>query len=278
MKNIFALNDTDPNNEVFDGQLFLCAEIPATQQQICEEFDADSEQLAEKAQLPKPLQILMVVAGVAALLCILVFVKLLDGEEPTPLYWFLIPAAIAGAVFLLLFVLARRKNEDVLKSREFAILEENSDRIDRENRAFLGVPENTPMIDIFTYTYKIKNGKEKRDRFLFDFLNMELSAFCENNTLYLADISSKYGIPLHDITGIRCIDKKVRFPLWNKEEAPNKGIYKPFKIREDDSVYYMKPYYALDILHGGEEYELLFPGYELATIEKLTGLKAPEIN
>ena len=35
-------------------------------------------------------------------------------------------------------------------------------------------------------------------------------------------------------------------------------------------------YYALDILHENEEYEILIPCYDWEIIEKLTGVKATE--
>lgn len=277
MKNIFGVDMTlSEENAIIDGQVFLSAQIPEEQQKAIDGFEEDAEELNEKAQLPKPLRALKTVAGMVALLCLLIFARLLDDEGTEPLYWLLIPAAVGGAVFLLLFVLERRRGRDMMESRDFARFEETADRVDRESRAILGIPADAASIDIFGYAYKLKKGKEKPVTTLFDYINLDLFVFRDGDALCLADHTNKYTFPLAALTGIRRIDKRVRFPEWNKAEAHHKEPYKSFKIGYYDEVYSVKPYYALDMLHDGEEYTLLFPSYELATVENLTGLKAPE--
>ena len=62
---------------------------------------------------------------------------------------------------------------------------------------------------------------------------------------------------------------------WNKETAFNKGVYKNYKIRMNDfGMYAVKPYYSLQILSGGEEYEIRIPPYEREEVERLTGRTA----
>ncbi len=64
---------------------------------------------------------------------------------------------------------------------------------------------------------------------------------------------------------------------WNKDEPYNKGEYRQYKIRTDDSdTVHFKTYYALELLHEGEEYEILFPAYDWKHIGALTGIQPVE--
>lgn len=64
---------------------------------------------------------------------------------------------------------------------------------------------------------------------------------------------------------------------WNKDEAYNKGVYKQYKLVEDNLGRVSgKNYQILELNSGGERWGIYFPRYELPVFEEITGLKADE--
>ena len=75
----------------------------------------------------------------------------------------------------------------------------------------------------------------------------------------------KLGIPVDGAT-------------WNKEEGPNNKKYRKYGVTLYQTVQMGLSFCcALDLVRDGEPYRLLFPAYELATMQRLTGLFAPEL-
>lgn len=64
---------------------------------------------------------------------------------------------------------------------------------------------------------------------------------------------------------------------WNKDEAYNKGVYKQYKLVEDNLGRVSgKNYQILELNSGGKRWGIYFPCYELPVFEEITGLKADE--
>ena len=95
--------------------------------------------------------------------------------------------------------------------------------------------------------------------------------------LCIADVNNVIGLPIEDMTGIYKINKRVSFLGWNKEESFNKAPYKQYKMTSNQfGMIFIKPHYSLRFSSFGEEYEILFPAYELETFTSLTGVEVKE--
>lgn len=73
------------------------------------------------------------------------------------------------------------------------------------------------------------------------------------------------------------VKKRAVMMSWNKDEAYNKGVYKQYKLVEDNLGRVSgKNYHILELNSGGERWGIYFPRYELPVFEEITGLKADE--
>ena len=153
-----------------------------------------------------------------------------------------------------------------------------SERLMQECYETLGVPKSALNMDVLCGQYRIKEGKVVNKPVAnYTFINTELKVFVKDNTLSFADINQRFDIPMDALRGIRTVNKAVSLPTWNKQKHYGEAPYDQCKISSNRYGYTSKPYYALCIQNElGEEYELYFPTYELATIEKLTGLSPIE--
>ena len=77
------------------------------------------------------------------------------------------------------------------------------------------------------------------------------------------------------IKAIKSIKKTIRIMEWNKDEEFNKGLYKQYKLSEDNyGCIICKSYHILEFEHNNDLWGIYIPCYELPVIEDITGLKA----
>ena len=279
MKNLFAF-DIGNETEHPECEEWSKLVIRRTEDELSEKQDELSENLEEhkkNAELPSWLTI-------ARSLCLLFFLIVLSatakagfGTAMRNAPGLVISGAVSGAAALVLWLIGRSKAKNVIESEDFNADVAEAEKINAESLASLGVPEDAAEVDVFTYFYELKNGKEKRKGIISDYMTMQFRAFREGEMLCLADVGGVIGIPIYNITGIHKINKRVSFMEWNKEEAFNKGEYKQYKMTSNNmGAIFIKPYYSLRFCDCGEEYEILFPAYELETFKRLTGAGVKE--
>lgn len=240
----------------------------------------EAEDTVEESQLPWPLRILKSASGLIALLVAVGImrsaVSLAEGYRNAPfLYWI---AGICGIVWVLLFILEKRKSSQVLESDESVNTFSHCDGVVKAIFTELSVPDDAKEVDILSFYYKEQDGtirvKEKAMQ-LCQFMNPIFHAFADKETLYLANAEGKYAFPLSSITAIRTVKKHIRIMEWNKEEGFNEGIYKPYHLKSDNyGCIHCKCYHIIELTHHGEPYGIYIPNYELPVFEALTGLKA----
>ena len=78
-------------------------------------------------------------------------------------------------------------------------------------------------------------------------------------------------IPSSRISRLVIKKKRTMFVGWNKESSPRHGQYKQYKIGSDQGGNYFVKYYLSLQITGEEEGEILFPPYEIDTLQRLTG-------
>ena len=95
------------------------------------------------------------------------------------------------------------------------------------------------------------------------YINPVFYIFTDSENLYLANLEGKYAIPLSQIKAIKSIKKTIRIMEWNKDEEFNKGIYKQYKLSEDNyGCIICKSYHILEFEHDNDLWGIYFPCYE----------------
>lgn len=284
MKGIFCVDlSKGKDNSEIEGLEFVVDNVPESQEEAIDRSNDLLEDVVESASLPKVLEFIKLVFELGAFCALLSVLNILFDEltlkqlyANSPLIvWFELVSLICFPVLLLI---SRRKSKQVFESDDTAVKISRAKSLGQTSYEMLDVPSDAVDADVFMMKYKLKNGELKPHSFgMFDSMNLEVKLFADDENLFIADTATKYAFPLAEIKGIRRTDKQISFPEWHKETEYNKGEYKQYKIKLNGyGIYFVKPYYALQISHNGEDYELYFPSYELNAFEHLTGLTATE--
>lgn len=284
MKPFYGIDLThDKRNDVANGEEFLVAEPSAAMAQALETSAENLDATLGKAKAPLALRIAQWIGGAVGTVALMVIIRLTGkgmtlGEIFQNQPWLLLGAVLGLALWTVLKFVGNKRERAVLESEEgtrsVSRLETTADSAFRE----MSVPQDAPDVDVLSFYYKEKDGNIKvceKPMQLYSHTNCGFKIFTDSEKLYLAYPEGKFAFPLKSLQAIRRVDKKVRATGWNKDEAPNQGIYKPYKLTIDQySCIHSKPHYILELKHGDEIWGIYFPCYELPTFEKFTGLRA----
>lgn len=274
-------------NEAFNGEEFVVATPDPSLARSLESSSENAEEAIEKSKLPLPVRIGRWICGVLGVLAILGILKALGGEDGVSLgeayqnaSWIFWLGGACLVTWALLMLIGLRKQKAVLEADESTQALDHLDRMCKAVFLDLKVPEDAKEVDILSFFYKVKNDEIKVCEKVLQtapYQNPIFHIFTDSEHLYLANLEGKYAIPLSALKVIRTVKKTIpiRITEWNKDEAYNKGIYKQYKLQEDDyGCIACKTYHILEFEHGTEQWGIYFPCYELPVIEELTGLKA----
>lgn len=293
MKNLFSVNMNDEESDALNTNPFVLRRVdPEISKKMEALFDSDEEDGEESEKTPaseKILRTLRIVCGYFSLITLAGMIKALPEVGAAAFIkvpWITAVCVVCGIVFLVLTARKVRNDKAQTQAKETTKedeAEESEDyeealkKITEESYAFLKIPTSAQNTDIFVRLYKIKNGKEKKGSSLFQFMNTVHKIFLEDHSLCLADAESVLAIPLKNITGIDKVAQRIKFFGWNKEEDYRSDRYKPYQIKQSGFALTVKSCYALRFHSDfGEDYEILFPAYELDTWTALTGVEAKE--
>lgn len=269
IKPLFCYDITvDRKNDGRTGQAFLTRRVDdALKQEMDERSAALTEALFKSVLTPCH------IAG--AILCLIgVTVLAAALREAAPL-WLPIGSGVTVLAGLVLLALGfRRQKQD----GEFDRFLEEGTAVAERAAAALGEPEDAILLDILTRRYRVKGENIIVNPFEeTDFENDPFCAFVDGRALCLTDNGERYDIPLDEIGDIRRIERKITISGWYKDGSPTEEPYDRYVLRagNNDTQVRLPYYYAISIRHGGEQYELYLPPYELSTFGTLTGAVIP---
>lgn len=273
---------TDKKNEQANGREFLAAEPSPALAQALERSSGKALETLEEAKLPGVLRVIQWVCGAAALLVGLGIIRALPKvsiqqayQNAPVLFWIV---GICLPVWLVLKLLSVRREKTVLGQDESAAALSNLEGVQRAVYQELAVPADAREVDLLSFYYKEKNGDirpTEKGMQMATYLNPVFRVFADEKNLYIANLEGKYAFELSEIVGIRTVRKHIRICGWNKEEACNKGIYKPYKLTRDNyGCIHCKQYHILEVRRDGETWGIWIPDYELPVFEQLTRHRA----
>ena len=281
MKPIYGIDITsNKNNETFNGSEFITNTSSQYKLEAVESRQENLLETVEKCKLPLWVRIAKWICGIYALLVIAGLVKAaVDFEQAfSTAPWLIFSGIACGLIWLALQIFSKIKEKRVMAEEGVDQQIEDIDVDVQDIYNELNVPDNADTVDVLLFKYKIKNGEIVPKALGFQttpYSNLEVKIYIKDDDLCLADLETVYSFKLSELRAIKTVNKRISIPTWNKEEKPTKGEFKKYKMSVNDMEdVFFKPYHILEIDHYGEIFGIYFPCYELATFEKLTGLKA----
>lgn len=191
-----------------------------------------------------------------------------------------LPAAIGIACFAVAAVLiilrrASEKKQNESDDKEIDEVGCEYGRLNAITRADLGVPEDSPEIEIFCYTHGAKNDDEDKKR---PHMLDTATVFCEGDSLGFFYGTVVILIPKSDIESIVRVNKAIEFDMWGKDEPYDSGEYAQYGIvKKEDKVYdesfTVSYYYSLRFNRDGNAFEVKIPPYEISHVTSLVGIE-----
>ena len=185
----------------------------------------------------------------------------------------LVVIGIFGYVFFFL------KNRRLKNSPELKKMSDDLTKVEKECLSELGVPDSAVKIDIIQKFVKIDDGgNEKPDVSApIRYINLEMYMFEDGDGICISDVYSVWALPRTMFEKIVKVNKKIHFPMWNKEESTNSEKYKKYRIyKYGNGLFGSKPHYSVRLRDGNDEYEMIIPNYELETFLKIINLKVED--
>lgn len=269
---------TNKKNDVLSGGEFITRTASKERMEEYENKRENLEQTVEKSQLPGWLKIIKLLLGYFAVIILLGTIKagLETASKNAP---GLITAGVAcGILWMILYIVSKTKENQTLKEEdaEGKLEELKGDFLSIQDE--LNVPKDAVEIDVLSFRYKRKNGEIRPCTVgmqMTVYFNAIVKIYATPDELHVVDLENVYSFPKSTIKSIITVNKRISVPVWNKEEAPTKGKFKPYKMALNGYGHvFFKPYHILEIEKDGERFGVYFPCYELDTIENLTGLTA----
>lgn len=286
MKPLFCIDVTEnKKNEEINGRELITATAPQVHAERLENKQEELEQTLEKSQLPAAVRMIKFLCGCfgAIVLCAVVKSTYSNGFAQA---WknapvLILAGVICAVAWVVLQVISKTKEKRVLEERG---AEETAAAIQKDIESVyesLGVPFNAPTVDVLMFRYRIKDGEPVAKEMGLQttpYLNLEVRLYVDGDALCVADLENVYTIPRAALKRMRTVKKRIAVPVWNKEEGPDQGSYKSYKLTVSNmGDVFFKPYHVLEFEHEGESWGIYFPCYEKDVFEAVTGLHAEEL-
>ena len=285
MRELFGVDiTTSRKNEFADGVSYEAKKVSQELEARIESHNETAEELDDRASLPPALGIIRWLCGFYAACVAIAFIKNVGELGAKQVFnnapWMFITGAIAGLVFLGLWIYGRTRKRGAEESCEYGSAVEDLAGIEAECRRELGIPDDAGKIDALLYRYKVKNGEIKIPEQIYGhFIRGDVYVFDEDGCFCLSDGQSRFDIPKRDIEGIDVIKKRFYMSGWAKEQNINEEPYKQFVYPNTDNLgrVWLREICVMRFRLQGDEFNFRFPGYELDTVERMSGASAERV-
>ena len=281
-KPFFGIDITeDKKRSSFNSDEYITKSAGESAAKRFEEKSAELDGKIAQYSLPTLLKIVKCLG----LLCALAIISAVMEEDLTlkiayknaPILMTVLLVGSVVGVFLFLYEIRERKKMASDPSVTEAVNE--AKRATTEVFDELGVPTYAHETDILLFRYKVKDGNIKpvpTAMMPTPYVNAWAKVFSENGYLSIANVEGRYDIPLEEITGISKVNKKIQITGWNKEIPFNDETFKPYGVGwvSANRTIVFRGYGVLEFTHGGEDFGIYIPSYDLPTFEFLLGMKA----
>lgn len=282
MKPFFGIDLTkDKKNTHLNANEFITATVPADMIQRLEEAGDAVENVLKTAKLPLWMRIIKFIAEIVGLILFLSLFNTVMEVGFTALresLLFVILDVVCISIWGVFAYLEKKKNKEVLEADQSQCALSAVQQNLQNSYDSLKVPRDAASLDILIFYYKMKGEKLiacPASSHTDSYLNIDMRVYIQKDFLCFADTENVYSIPLSALESIETVKKRIPMAGWNKEDAFNEGIYKPYKITTDNvGRFWVKSYHILTFNLNNEKYGIYFPSYELSQIEKITGLRA----
>ncbi len=270
---IFGTDIThNKDNRAIDGDVFITDSAPAELTQWLKDAEDSFENVFNTKNIRKNMMYLTA-SSIIVITALILITFLKDLYKPGGVPVFPIIGFVLVAVYIVINRVITKRLEAALRSDEITKGILKVETLKQLVCMSFGLAEDAPDTDILHVDYKDKTGKTVR-RIIDSYTNVGMKLYRSGNSLCIIHGSSKYEIPLGEISEIRTVKKSISVLGWNKDTKCDEGEYKKYKLKEDRHGFVkIRQHYILVINRNGEEYGLYFPNYELPAMEELTGIK-----
>lgn len=184
---------------------------------------------------------------------------------------------IISLIMLLIIASVRKKRKNKYeKSERYALYQKRIDALFDGLYLEMGVPADSPYIDIIYFSYREKNDEIKPDitgKYDNLYKVWDLKVFSDKKKFYFSNDEEMYAIDLDKIKRIIKADKVAYLSADEKQERRLEK-YKKHNVKGSALTGYKIQPYILEYEHNNEKWGIYFPHYEQSVIEELTGIKA----
>ncbi len=301
MKNLFSINRTeDPHSVRPDSTPFHAEHIDSgLEEKLRQASDAAFEAFNQPLTPPRGRQAggrgnwqlgLGLLLTIIAIVPIFFWRDTLFAGDRAYFAWILLAMLIAGGVLVswayriqkkTMMQETRERQEANTSGQNAAVIEaamNEMNRLQRQARAQLHVPDNALELDVFPFVYAKKGERtvslDRNGRFQ----SLLTTAWRQGDDLCLSDGICTLRIPTGAIQGCVTCDRPFVVDMWLKEERPDKGRFKPYHLKKTGllAVKGRKWYCILLRAPDGDSYGLLIPCYDLPQLEKLVSIPEPD--
>ncbi len=277
-KNIFTY-DTSMVTAAIDGEEFVVRRADPAISAKLEAVGTEMEAAQKAANLPLPLRIAeLIFFIIGSSLVGGALDALADAEVPFSTlvkngFWYGVGfGAVALVLAAVLFLIGYLRRRSVLSSPALRDLNERSERLVRETRESLLVPETAFEADLFVPVHVRWHGLRMKQ-----VSNLQVSVYADKDAICVATVAKVVRIPLERIEEVACIRNRISFMFWNKDVPCGLGPYAQCKIRVTGTEQFsVKPYYAVYV-RGSDRFVFFIPPYEFETYAPLLGGKAASV-
>lgn len=281
------ITQNQENEQTNSDELIAAAATEEQKKMLDSESDAYVGILNDAIKPPLKMRIALWVTGVLSFLSVIAFSEAIDiasdkdysiGDIFAKVPWLFIAGGVIIITFATLIVMAVKRAKSLIHSGEQERTKQKIECIIDEIHEGFGIPDDAVHAEIMTFNYIMTDDgplMTKEKDVTSDCYNDEYTLFTDESNLYVVNMDTKYALPLEGVKRIRKVENKLSLFSWNKDVECNKGIYKQYKMKEDDEInVIIKYYYILEIEVSNETWGVYIPPYELEVFESLVGIKA----